>query len=338
MKTLYSHQSELSYSRSMQERLHWIERRYELLAGEILGANSEESYLGKRTDGGCRYCGKVPPHSEFKRRSHAFPELTGNKWLIDLAECDVCNKHFSSKVDDHFGKWTLPWRTMGRHEGKKGMPDYQTRDQSISIKPKDRQQIEIYLEKADTRITHYENAKLFTISLKRPAYIPAAVFKCLVKMAVAVMPEGENTKCAHLKPWLLEEEHTTDSFSKDTIQISHELAPGPLPNDRIGYALFRRKQGREARCPYMLFALQMGNHIFQITLPMPAEDSLLTGTKRMNTQIWPHFGSQPALREKYGTSTCETFDMSSSSVLEGDTVLMTFNFADSVEPTASPDE
>jgi hypothetical protein len=321
---------------ALKTRQEWFKGRYDTLAGSILGPTGNKVYLGDKANRVCRYCGLAKPKTNFKKEAHAFPELVGNKWLIDYAECDACNGHFASIVEDHFGKWTLPWRSLGRIDGKSDIPSFKSNDKAFRIDAENARLLKIRLPKDDPRHTMDAAAKTAKFELERQPYVPMAVFKCMVKMALAIMPDEELLKCAHLKRWVLEPTHTFQSYPYGPLMILYEFAPGPLPNDRISYALFRRRADVEANSPYMTFALRMANHVFQIVLPMHMEDEkLLRAGVRFDLVIWPALFEETDHLLRYGRPGRTTFDMSGTSVVKGDVSSMTFNFDRMIEAPGS---
>jgi len=92
------------------ERMQWFSERYDDIANGVL-APGGRIYLGDKTNRQCRYCGKTRPAVKFQKVAHAFPEQLGNKTLLDHLECDTCNEHFSTMLEDDFAKWTMPLRS-----------------------------------------------------------------------------------------------------------------------------------------------------------------------------------------------------------------------------------
>ena len=135
------------------------------------------------------------------------------------------------------------------------------------------------------------------------------VFKCLVKMALAVMPSEEAVLCNHLKKWILEKEHTYESFRFTPLKIFTQTISGPLPSDTINYQLLRRK--RLGKCPYMVFVISFSNIVLQIMLPMPDQDGELNKNKQLNICHLPNAGSVLDHIENYGNTTYSIVDMSS---------------------------
>lgn len=308
-------------SDSQLEGLLWFESRYEHLAAGNLDRQSALIELGAGEPQICRYCGKGSPDVAFSNVSHAFPEQIGNKKLVDLRECDVCNAHFATTADDHFAKWTLANRAVGRIKGKKKVPSYASNGLRVDHKQGD---LTISVRDGDPRFKLDQEGKHLEMVVDRQPYIPMGVFKCLVKMAMAVLPEPEALKCQHLKDWLLQPAHSYESFPFKPLMVYTQLVSGPLPNDKLTYSLLRRKDG-VVDCPYLLFVLQYGNYLHQISLPMPAQD-VEDVEATLQLCYFPHQWDTPEHRQAYGGTTRKEEDLSSPEVKRGDAYPMRFGF------------
>ncbi|BEP62339.1 hypothetical protein GmRootV213_28930 [Variovorax sp. V213] len=325
--------------KALFERLEWFKRHYDIVGHHALGPNSQRVYLGDKTKRVCRYCGLAAPQVKFKKLAHAIPDQVGNDWLFDHEECDNCNEHFANRVEDDFAKWTLPWRSMGRIKGKKGIPSLKSNDKQFRIDAANEKQTEdamgangarhglkIYMGVNDARHELDEATKTVKLTLERPSYVPMGVFKCLVKMAIAVMPPEEEQRCTHLKKWILLPDHTVDSYGYKPLGIIYQFAPGPVPNDRVSYWLLRRKPERADDCLYMQFILQLSNHVFQIALPMHIEDRKQIEAGAFQTSLWPNTWAGVDHQMQYGRSAPTQFDMSGTEQVRGETTSMTIRY------------
>lgn len=338
--------------KALVERLDWFKRHYDIVSHHAFGPNSERVYLGDKTKRVCRYCGLATPQVKFKKLAHAIPDQVGNDWLFDHEECDDCNEHFAKRVEDDFAKWTLPWRSMGRIKGKNGIPSHKSNDKQFRIdaskKPTEdstdgngaRHDLKIHMGVNDARHELDEATNTVKLTLERQPYVPMGVFKCLVKMAIAVMPPEEEQRCAHLKKWILLPDHTFESYPYKPLRIIYQFVPGPLPNDRVIYWLLRRKPERADDCLYMQFILQLSNHVFQIALPMHVEDRRQLEAGTFQTSLWPNTWAGVDHQMQYGRSGHKQFDMSGTEQVRGETTSMTFHYdqlidgPDIVAPTA----
>jgi hypothetical protein len=303
------------------ESLQWFESRYDRLADGHLSPRSELVKLGAGESQVCRYCGKASPDVTFSNVSHAFPELIGNKKLVDLRECDDCNTHFATTADDHFAKWTLPNRAVGRIKGKKKVPNYESRGFRIDHK---QGELTIKVRDGDPRVKLDPKDKHLEMVFERQPYVPMGVFKCFAKMALAVLSEPEASECQHLKDWLLQPTHSYESFPFKPLMVYTQLVPGPLPNDKMTYILLRRKAGVTGS-PYLFFMVQYANYVHQIALPMPAQDITDVETT-LQLRYFPHPWDTPEHKQAYGGTILRQEDISSPEMKRGDVHPMRFSF------------
>ena len=341
---------------ALNERLEWFKARYDIISFFAFGLGSEHIYLGDKAKQVCRYCGRASPEVQFKMLAHAIPDQVGNDWLFDYEECDTCNANFAKRIEDDFGKWTLPWRNSGRIKGKKGVPSIKSNDSKFRIDatvastPAEtgagavRHDLKIFMEANDVRHEFDEATKTVKLTLDRPAYAPMGVFKCLVKMAIAVMPPDAERRCAHLKKWILLPTHTFESYPYRPLNILYQLTPGPLPNDRVACWLLRRKPEGPDDCLYMQFVLQLSNHVFQIALPMHNEDRKQLKAGTFTTALWPNTWAGVKHQLQYGRAGHKIHDMSGTELVRGDSTSITFCYdrlldqSDiMVEPDAEPE-
>lgn len=320
------------------ESLKWFGARYDVVGAYAFQPGSDAVYLGDKSKKVCRYCGRAEPEVKFKKLAHAIPDQVGNDWLFDYEECDTCNGAFAKLVEDDFAKWTHPWRTLGRIKGKRGVPSIKSNDQKFRIDatvastPAEtgagavRHGLKILMEANDVRHELDEVNRTVKLTLDRPAYVPLGVFKCLVKMAIAIMPPEEEQRCAHLKKWILLPTHTFGSYPYQLLGVLHQFAPGPLPNDRVACFLLRRKSDDVDDCLYMQFILQLSNHAFQIALPMHVEDRKQLEAGRVATFNWSNTWADVEHQGRYGRTEQKCYDMSGVDTVRGESMYMVLSY------------
>jgi hypothetical protein len=338
--------------KGMVERLEWFYARYDVVSIYAFQPGSDPVYLGDKSKMVCRYCGRANPEVEFKKLAHAIPDQVGNDWLFDYEECDTCNGDFAKWVEDDFAKWTHPWRTLGRIKGKRGVPSIKSNDQKFRIDATVastsaetgagavRHGLKILMGINDVRHELDEANRTVRLTLDRPAYVPMGVFKCLVKMAIAIMPPEEEQKCDHLKKWILLPTHTFESYPYQPLRVLYQFAPGPLPNDRVVCCLLRRKPDSADDCLYMQFMLQLSNHVFQIALPMHVEDRKQLEAGKFTTALWPNTYADVEHQARYGRTGHKEYDMSGVDTVRGERTFMVFSYdqlIDLPDTVAEPD-
>ncbi|MBA4026891.1 MAG: hypothetical protein C0473_01480 [Cyanobacteria bacterium DS3.002] len=70
----------------------------------------------------CRFCKKSVPEVTFTSIAHAIPESIGNRHIVCHNECDSCNTFFGRTIENDFGNWSKPHRTIAQISGKNGIP------------------------------------------------------------------------------------------------------------------------------------------------------------------------------------------------------------------------
>lgn len=109
-------------SKHIKETMEFYNSKYEILAFMQDSAGASAKSVPADGHHTCRYCGKSKPEVQFKTDCHALSETIGNRRLLAKGECDYCNKFFGNGIENHFGKWSLPYRVMSCIRGKKGYP------------------------------------------------------------------------------------------------------------------------------------------------------------------------------------------------------------------------
>ncbi|MEB2489285.1 HNH endonuclease [Burkholderia multivorans] len=291
------------------------------LAGEWF-LNVGEKIILKRRDGLriCRFCGLGDQDVEFRKEAHALPEAMGNKSLFSEYECDRCNEIFGSTIEDDFGNWSKPMRTLMRISGKKGVP-------SLRKGPNGGWRIDY--KNSQLQVTAYESEPIFEVdeknrrinfTLRRDAYTPIAVLKTLCKIALTVMPEDDVENYVDALAWL-RQPHVSSPFS--AIPVLRSFVPGPIPNDKIAIQLLRRKRD-DIDVPYMFMVLMYGNEVYQVFLGSRTRDAHLNG-KEGTFPFYPTpydlVGNWP-----YGPIQRGPLHLSGAEVVRGDTCKMAMSF------------
>lgn len=301
----------------------WFKFRYDVLKKYNFKKGDKKTYIGNKESRTCRYCGATDK-KKFKMEAHAFPELMGNHYLIDYEECDECNNKFAVNIENHFGKWTAPWRTMERIDGKNGIPAYQSYNRETEVRAANSRNISIFTKSIDQLIIDDERGRRIKLNLDRQPYIPSAVYKCLIKMAFVMIPEKFTWEKSVLRGYLADWKNEFDLTKP--VQILHRFAPGPLPNDRFSAYLIKAKNDVKESIPYMQFILQMGNHSFQIvvlpfgSIPNKSETSFAYQNRYFNCM---HVSNKH--EEIFGNIKNDVLDMTSKSQVKGDTLTLSFN-------------
>lgn len=149
-----------SFIRWNNTRLAAQLERYELDEYVIDSPAQPKVHLGRGEPLRCRYCDQSAPQTTFREVSHAIPMFLGNKTIIDLLECDRCNHHFSSYLEDSFANYTLPYRPFQRTRGRGGVPVYKDKNFRVSTIGLDRLEFHLLGEYSINSIKLSEKNKL----------------------------------------------------------------------------------------------------------------------------------------------------------------------------------
>lgn len=314
-------------ARATADNAEFYAENYDIVVNRSIAARGTKEILGHKPQV-CRFCGRSAPAVTFGKEAHAVPELAGNRTLVSLYECDVCNDRFSAFEDD-LGKMTLLARVAGQVLGKAGVPSAKTA----------RKKSRIDLKEGGFRIEEHEGDPIadideenntLTISITPQKYRPLGVFKALVKIALTLMDDADLARVPEARKWLLSDDVTTDRIDEGfhfTCWRTWTAGPAPIASTRA--VLLRRKNSAVAGPAYIFF-LAFGNMSFQIALPAPQEDKHLMG-QNVTFRSIPLFTFLDPQRVK-GPTKYWTKSLSSSD-LEPGTGTVVFNFDSMTEVT-----
>lgn len=260
-----------------KKRLKFLDENYTPVTTYHLNKEGK-IYLGDKDDRKCRFCSRTEPEVTFKSVAHAIPEFTGNKKLIAYYECDECNGKFSKLLESHMTNYMNLWHTFSQVKGKRGIPSFKTIHAKKSRVDIGETNVEIEDHEGDSIATIDEEKKTITFKAKRASYAPIAIYKCLVKMALTIMPDNELDNFKTTMAWINEVDHSISPFDLKSLIVLMSIAPGAKPYSFTSCGLFKRKDNPTANVPYMLFLLAYGNFAFQIYLPLCPEDKKYHGS------------------------------------------------------------
>lgn len=244
----------------VKKRLKIFNEHYTMLFSSL--DIKDKIHIGEKTNKVCRFCHKNEDETSFKNVAHAIPESIGNKKIILYEECDDCNKFFSENIEVHFDKLTKPLRNVGQVKGKRSVPSYKTKDKLSRIDVKDDFQIQ---ERIDSRITTFdEENNQIILNYEVEPYIPQAIYKTFVKMALSVMPSDELKNFKEALQWIQEPDHTKTFMQP--LKVLTTFIPGPNKHPEPVVFLLKRKTETN-KYPYSIFVVAFGNMIYQIVVP-----------------------------------------------------------------------
>jgi len=302
----------------MEEAIRYYDDNYVLIAQHFV-APTGKVYLGDKDRGVCRFCGRSKPEVTFENDAHAIPESLGNRTLLSHYECDDCNKRFGLGIENDFGNWCMPMRTMARIRGKKGYPTIRLDHAGIwRIEATSGSNLNI-LGDPPAFIVDEANKELH-LRLPRGDYVPVAVLKALVKMGLTILPDEEMPNFKEALAWIREKDHSQGVIP--THPVAKTFVPGPLPNNFIVLMVWRRKHDG-LQVPYASFVLTYANEMIQVFLPTTARNGHLA-RKRLRTYRFPNLAEIKG--EQFGPTETHTIDLSGTAVVKGDLVEATMRF------------
>ena len=267
----------------------------------------------------CRFCDRVEPQASFRHRAHAIPEALGNKTIFSRHECDDCNDFFGAGIETELGKWSQPARTLARISGANGVP---------TLKREGPSGYRIENKGGTLHLSHYEEHPTFFVDeqgktlrfeLKRDRYVPAAVYKALVKIGLTMMPAAEMQNFEEAVQWIKETDHSRKLFEAP---VYYRFQPGPMRGDLIYFSLLRRKTS-VTDVPYAFMVLTYGNDLLQVQLPSPKQDIAIHGKPLSFPAFRLPNPFDPAV---FGTPVIGVLDFSSHEPVQDDVLEAQFHF------------
>ncbi|MGD9678724.1 MAG: HNH endonuclease [Vulcanibacillus sp.] len=212
-----------------EERLKYFYDNYDIMANYILDGN-KKIVLGDKKNQKCRFCGRMASDTKFRMEAHAIPELVGNKILFTNYECDECNQKFSNLLEDHLAAYLSIWRTLMQICGKRGIPKYKKNNSQIYV---DESKVNIITYVDNNILQAGEKNRELKIEGTREPYVPIAVYKCFVKMALSIIPGNELSNVNWALEWVGESAHNNSKFNIKPLIIHTAFTP----RDPISFAL-----------------------------------------------------------------------------------------------------
>jgi len=247
---------------NIPDRLKFFSGNYDLISDGIYSSGPRQYVGSKATPRKCRFCDL--PNPTFATEAHAIPECLGNHQLILHEECDVCNKFFSEKLEDHLDKYTKPFRTLTQIKGKKKVPTYKSKDHSTRIQLGQTLVIKTYEDSDHIQIDE-ENSSV-KLKLDLEPHIPAAAYKALVKIALSTITDNSELEAFKLTIlWLKELDHRKAFLDPQNLMVT--FVPGEQPTPGVVSKLFRRKPSCENNVPYCVYVIAFGNFVYQLIVP-----------------------------------------------------------------------
>jgi hypothetical protein len=126
----------------------------------------------------------------------------------------------------------------------------------------------------DTLVERDLERKVLRFRIPRDPYTPVGVFKCFVKMALALIPEGEISLFVEAIDWIRNRDH--GAIPPSQAMLYETFADGVFPFRAISALVLTRKIPT-AELPYAMFIIAHANSWFQIAVPCPRRDAHVHG-------------------------------------------------------------
>jgi hypothetical protein len=122
----------------------------------------------------------------------------------------------------------MPFLAAAQIRGKKGVPTIKSRSGKSRFQVKSSDwTITSYLD--DPIVDMHDETNEFTFNSVRQPYISTAVYKCLTKMAISVMPEAILPFFQRAITWISLDDHTASTTPKRPLICLETFTPGPRP-------------------------------------------------------------------------------------------------------------
>lgn len=279
----------------------------------------------------CRFCGKTDSEVSFSDLAHAIPESIGNKHVFLQNECDTCNHLFGNGIETHFDKLSKIYRHIGQIRGKKGIPSIKTNDKQFRS---DATQDGVIIQSIDKSgiVTNETSTNEFKYEIDVEPYIPVAVYKCLCKIALSVMPNNMLPYFEKTIQWIGDNDHS--NLLMNPLIANFRFLPGPSPYTKPMVWLYKNSCCDKNKYPACVFLLSFGNITMQITVPSRI-DAMRSNSIEF---LVPPIFNKYELNQSFGPLSAENIDLSSPNIIKGKKLPVSFHYDRKEELDPSTDE
>lgn len=270
-----------TYSKNI-EHLHAFDKEYELKIYYRPSINNKNLKKKPISDRICRFCNKNSTETSFKTRTHIISELFGRNLGISDHECDTCNNFFSTFESD-----MANFLGLNRSINALGLqtpPTFLSGDGSIKAKRntfKGFNGIEIKAIK-DGAIKKKEKGNIEFTVINNP-YTPINIFKCLLKIALTVIPDKEVSKYSPCLKFIMQDEYASN-FAQHAKQIHIGVLGFTVSIPKV---FIFKKRDCESKLPTHWIKLYFQNSYIQYYLPYYEDDKTLLVGEELYTPLCP---------------------------------------------------
>lgn len=266
----------------------------------------------------CRFCGKDARQTKFKHEPHIIPRLLGHNYGVSDFECDACNLHFGT-LENHFADYLGLSRTVtavGRNKVPKFTSPFDSLIAAKTGSGANKDFITISDESGDN--FHFDQEKSsWQIKYKKNPHTPLNVYKCLLKIALSVLPGYELKNYQAVREFILKGSHTEyfKPFAK-VVQMTTEFST------ELPYCIIFEKQNLKDKVPMHMMYLAFENVSYQICIPFHRLDTEINFSGSVDLVYAP-----PLIftdDKKPAEFHCDMLDLSSSEQLKGQQGFISF--------------
>ena len=187
--------------------------------------------------------------------------------MLSYYECDECNHFFGDYLEGEFQNFFSFQNNLYKVGGRKGkIPLVQSNDNYNKIKVIDKnsdEKIHLISDIVGKEHVKIDNGNII-LSSPDITIIPIAIYKCLTKMALTIMPNNELQNFRKTISWIKCKKHSKIMEKKHLCRYI-EFVGSPYVRYPIGF-LFRRKDSSKDG-PYMIFLYFYAKIAIMIEVP-----------------------------------------------------------------------
>lgn len=263
---------------------------------ELAGStDSLENYHDNFNQKFCRFCGRSYPEVSFRTKPHLLPELFGRNKFLSNNECDLCNASFKSCETD-MANFIAPYMAFYGILTKRGVPVFQSRKapyQEATTLRAEGEERQMYFGNNLDDFAYDEERQSFSFTLKTKKFSSYALYKVLLKIGIALMPEAQFMNNRYYLQFLRSEEPIKNGMQH--WNLYRFVRPGMMVTEPSAL-LYRAKQviayGMEL--PEYCLVIKFANMIFQMFLPVSINNLQQHDPHRDELRWWfPGFVGQP---------------------------------------------
>ena len=264
-----------SYDWMMAEKDLSLALNYNKIAEFALSSKTKTKF-GDNTEGRqCRFCKRKRPEAKFSKTAHSIPAMLGNKALFSNDECNLCNE-IGSKLESHLSNLTEMTLRLSNVKGRGGTKTYEGSSGMSSIVSAGTK-IDVKFVQGNPLLRMDDDRRTIHVKDSTKPFVPAAIWKCLTKMALAIMPDDRIPMFARTCSWVIDQDHhnVPEGFRHDYGWL---ISANGFFEQGSGYVMLLERRLDDSPLPHMLFVVSFTNLAFQISVPFSQRDDHLPST------------------------------------------------------------